>query len=147
MRALLDVNVLVALFDEEHLFNELAHRWLETGGSQGWASSSMTENGLVRVLCHPNYSKKARFSPFQVVTALRHFVAHGSHEFWPDDLTLRDSAVFNPAAILGPRQITDLYLLGLAVRHGGRLVTFDEGINLSAVVGATPAHLLVLRSR
>ena len=41
-------------------------------------------------------------------------------------------------------QLTDVYLLALAVRHGGRLVTFDTGIPLTAVRKATTQKLLIL---
>jgi len=66
------------------------------------------------------------------------------HEFWSDELSLLDSGAFDPTRIHGPRHLTDIYLLGLAVHHKGRLVTFDSGIPLAAVRGAHPRHLLVL---
>ena len=68
----------------------------------------------------------------------------GDHAFWPDDISIADPAVFDHARILGPRQLTDVYLLALAVKNGGRLVTFDRGIPLAAVRGATPEHLVAL---
>jgi toxin-antitoxin system PIN domain toxin len=144
MRALLDVNVLVALFDQEHGFNERAHVWLEKACDAGIATCPLTENGLVRIVSHPNYSNKLRFSPDLVVQGLRRFVKTADHAFWPDDITLRDAAAIDAERILGSRQITDLYLLALAVRHGGRLVTFDEGINLAAVPAARPTNLCII---
>jgi predicted nucleic acid-binding protein len=66
------------------------------------------------------------------------------HKFWPDDLSLLDGAVIDHGRIFGPRQITDVYLLALAVRHGGRLVTMDRGIASHAVRGAGPEHLAVI---
>jgi hypothetical protein len=66
------------------------------------------------------------------------------HEFWPDDLSLLDTRVANPGRILSSRQITDLYLLGLAVAHKGRLVSFDKSMALEAIVGATARHVLTL---
>ena len=68
------------------------------------------------------------------------------HEFWPDDVSLTDATLFRTDRIHGHRQLTDLYLLGLAVRHGGRLVTFDTRIRLSTVVGAGPGNLVTLPS-
>lgn len=144
MRALLDVNVLVALFDEEHLFNERAHAWLESECQDGWASCPLTENGLVRILCHPNYSRTLSYSAVQVLEIFDDFVCGTDHEFWPDDVSLRNSSVFAPEFIFGPRLITDIYLLGLATRHKSRLVTFDEGINLAAIVAAAPENLCVI---
>jgi len=55
MIALLDVNVLVALFDPNHTLHEPAHRWFETERESGWATCPITENGLVRVLSNPKY--------------------------------------------------------------------------------------------
>jgi len=66
------------------------------------------------------------------------------HEYWPDDLSLLDPQVVDRSRIHGPKQLTDLYLLALAVRHGGRLVTFDQGIPLAAARGAHRANLLVI---
>jgi predicted nucleic acid-binding protein len=66
------------------------------------------------------------------------------HEFWPDDVSLLDAARFEYGHIHSPRQLTDLYLLALAMRHGGRLVTFDRRMPLSAVPGASEEHLVVL---
>jgi predicted nucleic acid-binding protein len=66
------------------------------------------------------------------------------HEFWPHDISITDDALFDRAFILGPNQITDVYLLGLAVKHGGRLVTFDRGLPIKSVRGAEARHLVVL---
>ncbi len=66
------------------------------------------------------------------------------HEFWPDELSLLDPQVVDPTRIHGPRQLTDVYLLALAVRHGGQLVTFDTGMPLAAVRKATTQKLLIL---
>jgi predicted nucleic acid-binding protein len=71
-------------------------------------------------------------------------VAQSDHEFWPDDISITDATLFDHAFILGPNQITDIYLLGLAVRHGGRLLTFDRGVPIRAVRGAEPRHLVVV---
>ena len=141
MRTLLDVNVLIALFDENHLFNNLAHEWLQANSSEGIASCALTENGLIRILSHPAYSKKIRLTPGEVIRRLEGFKQAHIHEFWPDDLSLCDSSVFRRSHILGSKQLTDIYLLGLAVRHQGRLLTFDAKLGLEAVVGAEPKHL------
>ena len=66
------------------------------------------------------------------------------HQFWPDDISIADETLFDHTFILGPNQVTDVYLLGLAVRNDGRLVTFDRGLPSSAVRGAEPRHLVAL---
>ncbi len=144
MRSLLDANVLIALFDEEHVFNDRAHAWLETHAADGIATCPVTENALVRILSHPNYSKTLRCTPTELIEALTDFVKDHDHEFWADDLSLRSNEHFAPERMLGSRQITDIYLLSLATKHRARLVTFDERIPLSAVPGAQKQHLHII---
>jgi predicted nucleic acid-binding protein len=66
------------------------------------------------------------------------------HAFWPDDVSLLDSNAVDSTRIHGPRQLTDIYLLALAVKHGGKLVTFDTGIPLAAVRNASKHNLVTL---
>jgi len=133
--ALLDVNVLVALFDPDHVHHDLAHDWFSGNRPDGWATCPVTENGFLRVLANPAYGSGVT-RPSELATRLRRFCASGHHAFWPDMVSLRDPALFDPAFIAGHRQITDVYLLGLAKKKGGRLVTFDGAIPLKAVRGA-----------
>ena len=141
MRALLDVNVIIALLDPDHAFHEHAHAWWATNRNHGWASCPLTENGVVRIMSHPGYSQKTRFTPGDLIDRLRQFAALNDHEFWPDEISLRNETIFARERIHSSRQLTDLYLLALAVVHQGRLVTFDRGIPLSAVPHATMANL------
>ncbi|MBK9216477.1 MAG: PIN domain-containing protein [Chloracidobacterium sp.] len=145
MRSLLDANVLIALFDPKHIHNARAHSWWAAERRSGWASCPLTENALVRIMSNPNYHPgHARFSAEDVVTQLTDFVRGTDHEFWPDDISLRDPTMFETTRILGPRQLTDLYLLALAAHHKGRLVTFDETLVLSAVPVAMDGNLCVI---
>ena len=144
MRALLDVNVLIALFDEDHIHSDRAHEWFSANSDKGWASCPLTENGVVRIMSQPGFSAKLRHSPSQMIARLADFAAKTDHEFWPDAISLRDPAKFDTTRILGARQITDLYLLALAAHHNGRLITFDETIILSAVPAASSSNLVVI---
>lgn len=146
MRALLDVNVLIALLDASHAHHERAHGWFGAEQALGWASCPLTENGVVRIMSHPHYSQIIRRTAIEVIADLRSAIERTDHRFWPDDLSFRDGRFFWPERIQGPKQITDIYLLALAVKNGGRLATFDARISLDAVVGATPAHLAVIDS-
>ena len=141
MRALLDINVIIALQDPDHAFHQRAHAWWETNAKHGWASCPLTENGVVRIMSNPNYSEKARFTLNALVGALRTFAKQSNHEFWPDDISLRDERSFVTERIHSSRQITDLYLLALATKHQGRLATFDHGIPLSSVCNAKALNL------
>ena len=142
MRGLLDVNVLIALFDQDHIFNDKAHDWLDAHKKAGIATCPLTENGLIRILSNPSYSKQIQLSPAEVIDRLSRFVSSHNHEFFPDNLSLRTSGFFDPEAILRSKQITDIYLLGLAVQHQACLVTFDGKVPLAAVCGATIDHLV-----
>jgi toxin-antitoxin system PIN domain toxin len=143
--ALLDVNVLVALHDPAHPNHEDAHRWFGRTRRRGWATCPITVNGCVRVLSNPAYPTVAA-TPTEAASRLRALCAGPDHEFWSDSVSLLDEALFRPQAITGHQQITDIYLLGLAVRHGGRLATFDRSIPVKAVVGAGVAHLELIGS-
>jgi len=143
--ALLDVNVLVALHDPTHPNHEDAHRWFGRNRKRGWATCPITVNGCVRVLSNPAYPTVAA-APAEVASRLRVVCAAPGHEFWSDSVSLLDELLFRLQAIAGHRQITDIYLLGLAVKHGGRLATFDRSIPLKAVVGASTDRLELIGS-
>ena len=142
MRALLDVNVLLALLDHDHVHHEAARAWFRAHAAEGWASCPFTQNGFVRIISQPRYPRP--ISTSQAISLLSAAAATPLHEFWPADLTVLDPAVVDPGRIHGPRQLTDLYLLALAVHHGGKFVTFDNSVPLSAVPGARSEYLTVL---
>jgi toxin-antitoxin system PIN domain toxin len=138
----LDVNALLALFDVGHIHHARARSWWATHQAEGWASCALTQNGFARIISTPGYER-----PIPLQTALSGLavqLAQSDHEFWPDDFSITDERGFDHSRILGPGQITDVYLLALAIRHGGRLVTFDRGLPLKAVRGAEALHLVVL---
>jgi toxin-antitoxin system PIN domain toxin len=142
MRALLDVNVLIALLDADHSLHRRATDWFDENASEGWASCPITENGCIRIMSHPNYPHA--FPVKAIVERLREATANALHQFWVDDTSLLDAGIVDPARIHGPRQVTDVYLLALATRNGGRFVTFDRGISREAVLGAGKRQLAVL---
>lgn len=94
-------------------------------------------------MSNPNYDRMHRFSVMAVIGQLRDFTQNTDHQFWADEISLLDDSLFDPGRIHGPKQLTNLYLLALATRHNGRLVTFDQGISLSAVKTAKAKHLFV----
>ena len=142
MRSLLDVSILVALLDGGHLHHGLVTEWLRKSQSGGWASCPLTQNGCLRILSLPAYPNPHPVA--QVAQRLAQAVAHPSHQFWPDSLSLLDSGRLQWDRMLSSRQVTDTYLLALAVEHDARLVSLDPGISLQAVSGAKPKHLLTL---
>ena len=141
--ALLDVNVLVSLFDPAHPNFEDAHQWFGAHRRRGWATCPLTLNGCVRVLSNPAYLSVTATTS-EVVARLQSLCSASDHESWADEVSLLDSELFRPAMIAGHQKITDVYLLGLAVRKKGMLVTFDRSIPHKAVIGAERSHLRVL---
>jgi uncharacterized protein len=142
VRALLDVNVLIALLDSDHASHDSAMSWFATHAREGWASSAITQNGCIRIMSNPGYP-----NPLPVRAVIRQLAAacrEDVHEFWPDAISLLNPDVVDSTRIHGPRQLTDIYLLALAVHHAGKFVTFDTGIPLAAVKKAAPRHLLIL---
>lgn len=134
MAGLLDVNALIALVDPDHVGHEAMRQWFRQHHRSGWATSPITENGMVRVLSQPSYPSGQR-RPAEVIAVLDALkVAFAdSYQFWADDVSITDEAVFDPPLIAGSRQVTDIYLLGLAARHEGELVSFDRSVVWQAV--------------
>ena len=143
MRALLDVNVWVALFDDAHQFSARANAFIDTPGVQ-IATCPLVENGVIRVLSLPSYGRKGGLPIQRVREQLRSACAELDHEFWPDDISLRDEALVDFNRVQGHNQITDLYLLALAVHRGGCRASFDQAIALSSVPSAQARHLRLL---
>ncbi len=142
MVSLFDVNVLVALFDPSHIHHLTAHDWFAESSEQGWATCPLTENGLIRVLSNPSYPGR-RTTVHDAARRLTVFCQSPQHGFWEDSLSVLDESV-QTQRIQGHRQVTDVYLLALAVARGGRLVTLDAGMSLAAVRNAKPFHLMRL---
>lgn len=141
--SLLDVNVLVALFFPDHVHHELAHDWFADHRHEGWATCPLTENGFIRVACQQP-SGDAFVRPADAISHLSRFCGDKLHRSWTDTVSLTDPDNFAPQFIRGHQQVTDVYLLGLAKKMGGRLATFDRTIPVKAVRGATADLLHVI---
>jgi uncharacterized protein len=142
MRALLDVNVLIALLDSDHALHERAREWFGRNASRGWASCPMTQNGDVRVMAHPGYPNALPAPP--VMERLREATRNPHYEFSADEVSLLDPRVADASRIHAARQLTDFYLLALAVRRNGWFVTFDASVFTSAIKGAEKRHVVAL---
>ena len=143
MRALLDVNVLIALLDAAHVHHRLASDWLGRHVEQGWASCPITQHGCIRIMSQPAYPGARPAA--EVAARLSEAAATPHHAFWADDLDLLRPNALDWRRVLGPRQVTDAYLLATAVRHRGRFVTFDARIPLEAVPRAKAEQLVQIR--
>jgi uncharacterized protein len=141
-RALYDVNVLIALFDPYHLRHEAVLTWHAQNAQAGWASCPLTQNGLIRIMSQPKYSNPQ--SMRDMIDVVQHFATDASHQFWVDDISIADPARIDATSALTPSMLTDVYLLALAVKNKGRLITLDSRISTRAVIGARDEHLLFL---
>ncbi len=137
---LLDVNVLLALCDSMHIHHKEAHSWFAARGRHGWATCPLTENGFVRVASHPSYPNRPG-DVSAVIEILRQLRETANHNFWHDEISILD--VLEPQAIVTHTHITDVYLLGLALTHRGKLATLDQRIPLTAVRGGGDAIELI----
>lgn len=133
---LLDVNLLLALSDPMHVHHDIAHQWFALTGSQSWATCPLTENGYVRIASHPGYPNRPG-DVGTVLAILRQFCAGSGHQFWAEDVSIRELLV--PGVAVTHSHVTDVYLLGLAVHKGGNLATLDSRIPVAAVQGGVEA--------
>jgi len=96
---LLDVNVLIALVDASHVSHDAAHDWFAREGHVRWATCPITENGLVRIVSNPKYPNNLA-TPAEAMALLVQLASLPGHVFWPDDISVRDAALFTPAKML-----------------------------------------------
>lgn len=129
-RALLDLNILTALLWPAHEHHEASHRWFGRRSDQTWATCALTQLGFVRIVTNPAFSRDA-LTPADAVALLAENIAQTAHEFWADDLQV-PSALEAVGPLQGHRQVTDAYLLALAIRRKGVLATFDRGLGTLA---------------
>src|ERR1700728_545966 len=103
------------MLDEQHVHHDLAHEWWLANRTNGWASCPLTENGLVRIISQPGYANP--ISASFALDLLGQQMTETDHAFWPDDISILDRELFDRDRILGPNQLTDVYLLALAVKN------------------------------
>ncbi|HEV7327588.1 MAG TPA: TA system VapC family ribonuclease toxin [Bosea sp. (in: a-proteobacteria)] len=142
MTFLLDVNVLIALIDPLHIHHLQAEAWFLREGKADWATCPLTENGTLRIVGDKRYANSPG-SPVIVAEVLSRLRDVGQHRFWSDDVSLLDPKLFTPEKFTSAQHITDTYLLALAVKHDGKLATFDKRLKPDAVKsGATALHVI-----
>jgi hypothetical protein len=126
-KRLLDTNLLIALLWPAHERHDLAVRWFARHRADGWTTCPLTQSGFVRIVSNPAFSRDA-VQPREAVEVLSANLAARDHTFWPDDAPFPEAVSFTGLRLVGHQQVTDAYLLGLAIRHGGLLATLDERI-------------------
>ena len=140
MRHLLDVNVVLAIIDPAHEHHAPATRWFNEVGRSSFATCPIVENGVIRIAASSAYPNR----PGDVDTVRRvvdRLCDQPGHAFWADSVSLR--TVLSPETGLTPRQVTDVYLLALAVEHRGRLATFDRRIPVGVMKAGSKAVVVL----
>ncbi|MGF2944672.1 TA system VapC family ribonuclease toxin [Mycobacterium sp. Lab-001] len=141
-RALLDVNVLIALLDSDHVDHHRVRRWIDAEIVHGWASCALTQNGFVRIISQPRYPSPV--PPSRAIATLARAASTEHHEYWPCSVSLLDDELIDRSRLHGHRQVTDAYLLALATANGGRFATLDQSIPLDAVRHADTHNLTLI---
>jgi toxin-antitoxin system PIN domain toxin len=124
---LLDVNVLIALLWPAHEAHARAQRWFAKNADQGWATCAMTQAGFVRIVSNPVFSRRI-VSPRDALEVLQGSLQHRAHRFWTEDIGIAEGVTQFGRRLTGHQQITDAYLLGLAIHKKGRLATLDASV-------------------
>jgi uncharacterized protein len=139
---LLDVNILIALVDPAHVQHDDAHAWFSRVGKRNFATCPITENGLLRIVGHPKYPNSPG-PPSVVANLLAAFRELPGHHFWPDNISVADSAHVDVQLLSNHSRVTDSYLLALARAHSGRLATMDPRLAPDAVPSGNAALELI----
>ncbi len=144
MSHLLDINLLIALAWPSHVHHTLAQQWFKKNKSNGWSTCPITQTGFVRISSNPKFIDSA-VTPTEALALLSRVTKFEDHRFWPDDLNLAKRHLLPVSHLLGHRQVTDAYLLSLAIQHDGKLATLDQGV--AALISDTEIrqkHLMVI---
>ena len=143
---LLDANLLIALTHAAHVHHGEAHEWFEQVGKRRWASCALTQLAFVRLTSNPRVVGES-ISPAQALEALASMTAHALHAYWADAPEPHRLPTLNSVAVVGHRQVTDAYLLGLAVLRGQCLATLDRGLLTFAQASGMAAHIELVSAR
>jgi toxin-antitoxin system PIN domain toxin len=135
---LLDVDVLIALLWPAHKDHMKAQHWFAHNAQQGWATCAMTQAAFVRIVSNPAFSGRA-VSPRDALVVLSGSLDHPAHRFWTEDLSLTDALSQFGRGLLGHQEVTDAYLLSLAIHKKGRLATLDASLS-SLLPDESAAH-------
>jgi toxin-antitoxin system PIN domain toxin len=125
-RSLLDLNVLIALTDPSHKQHQKARSWFLSSGKAGWGICPLTEAGFVRVTTNPGYLRQRTLA--QATAVLQALESYPGYNYWKIDESWATLTAPFAARIFGHQQVTDAYLLGMAIKVNGTLVTFDKGV-------------------
>jgi uncharacterized protein len=141
-RYLLDVNVLLALLSENHIHHQIVTAWFNSPGLQ-WAICPFTEAGFLRNATAP---RPGQITMSEATAVLMRMALAPGYHYLP--ITVGWQTLCSPffKRLYGTRQVTDAYLLGLAVRDGLILVTMDKAI-MHLAGNEHSKHVLLLEEK
>lgn len=135
MAFLLDVNVLISLAWPDHTLHSTARQWFDKNRAYGWATCPLVQAGFVRIVSNPVFSSRS-VSVQEAIEALHVSLQDTAHQFWPDSISFSDAMSLLRVKVTGHRQVTDSYLVALAIQNRGKLATLDRGIAKFAPAGS-----------
>ena len=124
---LLDVNVLLAMHLPGHKDYARVHRWFSRTGADAFATCAITQCGFVRISSQLSVKDWDIQFP-ETKIALETLTALPGHVYWSSDIDYLNATEHFSARMQGHKQITDAYLLGLALSNRGKLATLDKGV-------------------
>lgn len=139
----MDVNTLVALWWPTHQAHDQVLHWFARNAKAGWATCPFTESATIRLFSNPAFSPDA-LTVEEAIAAVSTNLKHAAHQFWPDDLSFIEAVAPFRGQIVGHQQVTDAYLLGLAIRRRGKFVTLDQAIGALLPAGAPERSTIVV---
>ena len=137
---LLDANLLIALTHAAHVHHAEAHTWFAAHPKRRWATCTLTQLAFLRLTCNPKVVGGA-VTPPEALQALATMTAQAQHTYWADSPEPLHLATLQSPALVGHRQVTDAYLLGLAAHKAQRLATLDRGLATYAQATGLAAHI------
>jgi uncharacterized protein len=128
---LLDANALIALAWPAHEHHQRIHTWFQKHHSSGWATTAFTQAAFIRIVSQPAFSggvSESAIGPREAADILTRNTSYRGHKFLTSDLQINEVISICTGGLVGHRQVTNAYLLALAIKNRYKLVTFDSGI-------------------
>ncbi len=140
---LLDVNVFVALLTENHIHHGLVTEWFNAAPRLRWAICPFTEAGFLR---NATAARPGQISMSEATAVLARIAQHTGYHYLPIAADWHTLCAPFFRRLYGAKQVTDAYLLGLAVRERLALVTLDKAV-VHLAGNELKKHVLLLEAK
>ncbi len=126
-----DINVWLALTDEDHQHHRRARQYWESEGAPKLAFCRVTMLGLLRLATNAKVMHKRPFTPAEAWKIYRDFIALPEVFFLAESTDIEAQlAAYSESATFRPHRWTDAYLAAFAYIAGCRLVSFDADFHV-----------------